>query len=43
MSVILFYNKERPVLATDLSHDVGGVAVAYNPARETMTLAEVLL
>ena len=27
----------------DLSYDVGVVAEAYNPARETMTLAEVLL
>lgn len=30
-------------MMTGLSHDVGGVAMAYNPARETMTLAEVLL
>ena len=28
---------------TGLSHDVGVWGVAYNPARETMTLAEVLL
>lgn len=28
---------------TDLSHDVGVWGMSYNPARETMTLAEVLL